>query len=62
MKVQGCRPGEGLGNYQPRAGTSSVTGNKFVALRVGLAMLALIAKYRIVTAVRPLPSRVPDLR
>lgn len=61
-KAAGLRFVEVPLNYQPRVGTSSVTGNKFVALRVGLAMLALIAKYRIVTAMRSRPSRVPDLR
>lgn len=49
-------------NYQPRVGRSSVTGNKIVAFRVGVAMLLLIAKYRITTLIRPVPSRVPNLQ
>jgi glycosyltransferase involved in cell wall biosynthesis len=61
-KAAGLRFVEVPLNYQPRVGTSSVTGSKLVALRVGLSMLVLIARYRIQTAVRPLPSRVPDLR
>jgi len=34
-------------NYTKRVGTSSVTGNKWVALRVGLQMIGLILSYRL---------------
>lgn len=33
-------------NYTKRVGTSSVTGNKLVAFRLGLEMIALILRYR----------------
>jgi hypothetical protein len=34
-------------NYTKRVGTSSVTGNKFVAFFLGLRMIRLILSYRI---------------
>jgi hypothetical protein len=34
-------------NYSKRVGTSSVTGNKWVAVRVGLQMIRLILDYRL---------------
>lgn len=61
-KVVGLRFVEVPLNYRPRVGVSSVTGHKFVAFRVGLSMLALIAKYRITTLTRRVPYRVPNLR
>jgi glycosyltransferase involved in cell wall biosynthesis len=33
-------------NYLPRVGTSSVTGRRLVAIRVGLRMIALILRFR----------------
>ena len=33
-------------NYLPRVGKSSVTGNRIAALRVGLAMIRLVLRYR----------------
>jgi glycosyltransferase involved in cell wall biosynthesis len=33
-------------NYLPRVGTSSVTGKRLVAIRVGLRMIALILRFR----------------
>jgi glycosyltransferase involved in cell wall biosynthesis len=40
-------------NYTKRVGTSSVTGNKWVAFRLGLRMIALILGYRIQSWVHP---------
>ncbi|MBW2543002.1 MAG: glycosyltransferase family 2 protein [Deltaproteobacteria bacterium] len=40
-------------NYTKRVGTSSVTGNKWVAFRLGLRMIALIVSYRLRSWFRP---------
>lgn len=40
-------------NYTKRVGTSSVTGNKWVAFRLGLRMIALIVSYRLRSWLRP---------
>jgi glycosyltransferase involved in cell wall biosynthesis len=40
-------------NYTKRVGTSSVTGNKWVALRLGLRMIALILSYRVRSWIDP---------
>jgi glycosyltransferase involved in cell wall biosynthesis len=40
-------------NYTKRVGTSSVTGNKWVALRLGLRMIALILSYRVRSWIAP---------
>lgn len=40
-------------NYTKRVGTSSVTGNKWVAFRLGLRMIALIVSYRFRSWLRP---------
>jgi glycosyltransferase involved in cell wall biosynthesis len=40
-------------NYTKRVGTSSVTGNKWVAFRLGLQMIALILSYRLRSWVDP---------
>ena len=57
-------------NYTKRIGTSSVTGNKWVAFRLGLRMIALILDYRVrswlwptdFAAARPAPQRnAPEL-
>ena len=44
--VSGARFVEVPLNYLPRVGTSSVTGNRIAALRVGLAMIRLVLRYR----------------
>jgi hypothetical protein len=40
-------------NYTKRVGTSSVTGNKWVAFRLGLRMIALILSYRVRSWIDP---------
>jgi len=40
-------------NYTKRVGTSSVTGNKWVAFRLGLRMIALILSYRLNSWIHP---------
>jgi glycosyltransferase involved in cell wall biosynthesis len=40
-------------NYTERVGTSSVTGNKWVAFRLGLQMIALIVSYRVRSWLHP---------
>ena len=40
-------------NYTKRVGTSSVTGNKWVAFRLGLRMIALILSYRLRSWIEP---------
>jgi glycosyltransferase involved in cell wall biosynthesis len=40
-------------NYLPRVGTSSVTGKRLVAVRVGLRMIGLILRFRRRGTVRP---------
>jgi hypothetical protein len=40
-------------NYLPRVGTSSVTGKRLVAVRVGLRMIGLIVRFRRRGTVRP---------
>jgi glycosyltransferase involved in cell wall biosynthesis len=40
-------------NYTKRVGTSSVTGNKWVAFRLGLRMIALILSYRLRSWIDP---------
>jgi len=47
-------------NYTRRVGTSSVTGNKWVALRLGLCMIWMILGYRVRSWLTP--SRFPGLR
>ena len=47
-------------NYTKRVGTSSVTGNKWVALRLGLRMIWMILGYRVRSWLTP--SRFPRLR
>ncbi|MGH7289276.1 MAG: glycosyltransferase family 2 protein [Myxococcota bacterium] len=47
-------------NYTKRVGTSSVTGNKWVALRLGLRMILLILDYRLGSWVAP--SRFAPVR
>lgn len=49
-------------NYTKRVGTSSVTGNKLVALRLGLRMIALILDYRWRSWSRPSAFRLPPER
>jgi glycosyltransferase involved in cell wall biosynthesis len=44
--VSGARFVEVPLNYLPRVGTSSVTGNRIAALRVGVAMVGLALRYR----------------
>lgn len=46
-------------NYLPRVGVSSVTGKRLEAIRVGLAMIGLVVRYRRTTRRRPvrLPPR-----
>jgi glycosyltransferase involved in cell wall biosynthesis len=44
--VSGARFVEVPLNYLPRVGTSSVTGSRLAALRVGLAMIRLVLRYR----------------
>jgi len=44
--VSGARFVEVPVNYLPRVGTSSVTGNRVAALKVGTAMIALALRYR----------------
>ena len=39
-------------NYLPRVGVSSVTGKRIEAVRVGLAMLGLILRFRRVAGLR----------
>jgi glycosyltransferase involved in cell wall biosynthesis len=46
-------------NYTRRVGTSSVTGNKWVALRLGLRMIALVFDYRLRSWVHPERFRTP---
>lgn len=41
-------------NYLPRVGTSSVTGNRLVAIALGLRMIGLILRFRLKT-----PARLP---
>jgi glycosyltransferase involved in cell wall biosynthesis len=45
-------------NYLPRVGVSSVTGNRLVAFRLGLTMIALILRFRL-RAPRRLPRPGP---
>ena len=40
-------------NYTKRIGTSSVTGNKFVAFSLGLQMIRLILRYRLSSWIKP---------
>jgi glycosyltransferase involved in cell wall biosynthesis len=40
-------------NYTKRVGTSSVTGNKWVAFKLGIRMIALILTYRVHSWLRP---------
>jgi hypothetical protein len=40
-------------NYTKRVGTSSVTGNKWVAFQLGLRMIALILSYRVRSWIDP---------
>ena len=40
-------------NYTKRVGTSSVTGNKWVAAGLGVRMIALILTYRVQSWLRP---------
>jgi Glycosyl transferase family 2 len=47
-------------NYTKRVGRSSVTGNKWVALRLGLRMIWMILGYRVRSWLTP--SRFPRLR
>jgi hypothetical protein len=44
--VSGARFIEVPLNYLPRVGTSSVTGRRLEALKVGVAMIRLVARYR----------------
>jgi glycosyltransferase involved in cell wall biosynthesis len=46
-------------NYTKRVGTSSVTGNKIVAFRLGLRMIALILRYRVVSWFSPARFLLP---
>ena len=51
-------------NYTKRVGTSSVTGNKWVAFRLGLRMIALILDYRLRSWLHPerfRPSSLPTI-
>ncbi len=47
-------------NYSKRVGTSSVTGNKWVAFRLGMRMIFLILEYRIVGWI--FPGKYPKYR
>jgi len=40
-------------NYLPRVGRSSVTGNRWVALRLGVVMVGMILRFRLQTPLRP---------
>jgi glycosyltransferase involved in cell wall biosynthesis len=57
--VSGTRFVEVPVNYLPRVGTSSVTGKRIAAVRVGLRMIQLILRFRRVTPRRP--ARAPAL-
>lgn len=46
-------------NYTKRVGTSSVTGNRWVALRLGLRMIVLILDYRLRSWLAPAQFRRP---
>ena len=46
-------------NYTKRVGTSSVTGNKWVAFKLGIRMIALILAYRFQSWLRPGYFEVP---
>ena len=46
-------------NYTKRVGTSSVTGNKWVAFRLGLRMIALILDYRVRSWLEPARFELP---
>jgi len=47
-------------NYSKRVGTSSVTGNKWVAFRLGLRMIRLILEYRIKGWISPKYRRLGE--
>ena len=46
-------------NYTKRVGTSSVTGNTWVAFTLGLRMIRLIVEYRVASWVRPYRFSLP---
>jgi len=46
-------------NYTKRVGTSSVTGNTWVAFTLGLRMIRLVVEYRIASWIRPARFTLP---
>ena len=49
-------------NYTKRVGTSSVTGNKAVAVALGLRMIRLVVEYRAQSLLSPQKFDLPQHR
>jgi glycosyltransferase involved in cell wall biosynthesis len=59
--VSGARFIEVPVNYLPRVGTSSVTGRRIAALKVGLRMILLTLRFRLKPHVRPTRRTMPGV-